>query len=399
MRFILLLLSVCVSTPSIAESDWHTSFDGTAYGYLNGTNLRSNSVLNPDNQFAQLAQRSDHLETRLNLKAESDTLLITARPIVAINNTHNTFGDQQSNEAYLSQWQVRMHVNDVMNLAAGREVLNWGVAQFRSPSSPFYFDSGRSNPVRELAGVDMLKAFWITDKQGSVQLVRVLGSGYKTPQPDIWRNAWLLKVDRHGKNWAAGLAILKTPDQSAFFGANGQFTASDALLAYAELSSATRSNALNSPANTALPFSISSESSRETTGLIGATYTFENGKSFSAEYLHDSQGYSTAEEHAYFLRADNQPAMALGLAPRLLGRDYIHMVLQSNLLESNGYWRLMMTHSITDGSNELSGYGEITVNNRLSAFAIGTVHVGNARQEFSALTESSLTLGLKVALP
>ena len=91
--------------------------------------------------------------------------------------------------------------------------------------------------------------------------------------------------------------------------------------------------------------------------------------------------------------------MALGLVPRLLGRDYIHLVWQSNLMGSSGYGRLMLTHSLTDGGKELAGYFETTVSKRISAFALGVVNGGNARQEFSALSARSVTLGLKAALP
>lgn len=390
---------VFVSTASASESDWHTSWDSTLYGYASSTAPRSDSVFNPGNQVARLAQHSDNLEARFNLKAENETLRITARPIVAMHDDRNIFGSRRHHEAYLSQWQVRMRANDVLNLAAGREVLNWGAAQFRSPSSPFYFDNGRSNPMRELSGVDVLKLSWMTDGQSSVHLVRVLDSGYTAPQPDPWRNSWLVKYDQHGEDWSTGLAALKAPDRSAFFGAHGQFTVSDALLAYTELSSATLSNALNSPADAALPFTVSMESARKTVGLLGAAYTFENGNSLNAEYLHDSHGYTADEESAYYLRAANQPGMALGLAPRLIGRDYVHLVWQSNLMESNGYGRLMLTHSLTDGGNELAGYGETSLNNRLSVFALGVVNGGNSRQEFSALIMRSLTLGVKVALP
>ena len=386
------------ATESVLESDWHTSWNGTLYGYANSTRLRSDSILNPDNQIARLAQRSNDIEARFNFKAESAALRLTARPIVALRDARNTFGREQQREAYLSQWQLRMRASDNWNLAAGREVLNWGAAQFRSPSSPFYFDNGRNNPMRELSGVDVLKVSWTTDRQGSIHLARVLDSGHTSPQPDPWRNSWLVKYDQHGEEWATGLAALKAPDRSVFFGAHGQFTVSDALLAYAELSSATQSNALNSPADAALPFSVSAESARKTTGLIGAAYTFENGHTINAEYLHDSHGYTADEESAYFLRAASQPGMALGLSPRMLGRDYVHLVWQSNLMESNHYGRLMLTHSLTDGGNELAGYIETSLNKRLSAFVLGVVNDGNAQQEFAALTARSVTLGFKVAL-
>jgi hypothetical protein len=116
------------------------------------------------------------------------------------------------------------------------------------------------------------------------------------------------------------------------------------------------------------------------------------------EYLHDSRGYNVVQEAAYFQRAVVQPSMALSLAPPLLGRDYVNLVWQSNLMESGGYQRAMWTHSLSDSGNQLTAYAETTLMPKLSAFALGMWNIGNARQEFSALFKSTITLGLKVAL-
>ena len=68
-------------------------------------------------------------------------------------------------------------------------------------------------------------------------------------------------------------------------------------------------------------------------------------------------------------------------------------------MDSDGYWRVMYTHNVTDGGNELAAYGETTLNPHLSAFATLLWNGGSARQELSALFTRSATLGLKVALP
>ena len=91
--------------------------------------------------------------------------------------------------------------------------------------------------------------------------------------------------------------------------------------------------------------------------------------------------------------------MALGLAPRLLGRDYLHLVWQANMMSETGYWRLMYTRNFTDGGNEFAGYGETTLASHLSLFLLAVLPQGNARQEFPALFQRSVTAGLKVALP
>ncbi|CAH1905067.1 conserved exported hypothetical protein [Candidatus Nitrotoga sp. HW29] len=392
-------LLVITTTASATEPDWRTSWDGTLYGYANRMNLRNNSILNPGNQVARLAERSDVAELRLNLKAENETVRFIARPISLVREMRNDFGTQQQNESYMSQWQVRVRAAESWNIAAGREVLNWGAAQFRSPASPFYFDNGRSDPMRALIGMDTLKITWTPDMQNSVNLARIVRSGYRTIRTDQWRDSWLAKFDHRGEAWSAGVVAVKTPHLPTFYGAHVQQTVNDALMLYGELGSSAQISALQSSADIAQPFTVQTPAPRHTTALIGTTYTFENGNALNIEYLHDDNGYNAAEQRAYFQRATAQPAMALGLAPRLLGRDYLHLVCLSNQMDNNGFWRLMFTHSLTDSSNQFAGYGEKTLTTRLSAIALGVWNIGNARQELSSLFAGSITLGLKVALP
>jgi len=383
MKGVALLAALFMCAASFAQaSDWHTSWDGTLYGYASHTGLRADSVLNPGNRIARLPQSSAVAEARFNFKAENDALRLTLRPIVLIQDNRNTFGGQRQNEAFLTQWQLRLHASEDWSLAAGREILNWGPAQFRSPSSPFYFDNGRSNPMRELSGVDALKISWTPNMRNTLTLARVTGAGHAAQ--NTWRDGWLLKADQRGGDWAGGLALAQTPERGLFAGWHGQFTASDALLLYAEASSSTLAHALQSPADMRLPFNIAMRSSRQTGLLAGVAYTFDNGQSLNAEVLHHGHGYRAAEENAYFARAATSPlwaVQALGYAPPLLGRDYLHLVWQSNLMESSGYWRAMATHSFTDGSNELSGYIESALTGQLSTFALAVWPSDSARQE------------------
>ncbi len=320
------------------------------------------------------------------------TVRLTARPIGLIRENRNAFGTQQRNEGYFSLWQVRVRAAESWNVAAGRDVLNWGAGQFRSPSSPFYFDNGRTDPLRELVGMDVMKLSWTPDMQSSANLVRIVRSGYGAMQPDVWRESWLAKFDQRGGGWAYGVVTVKAPHLPAFYGAHGQMTVSDALMLYGEAGSSARAFALQSSADAAQPFTVQAPSARRNAALAGAAYTFEDGKSLNAEYLHDGHGYTSAEESAYFQRAVALPGMALGLAPRLLGRDYLHLVWQANMMSETGYWRLMYTRNLTDGGNELAGYGETTLHPRLSIFALAVLPQGNARQEFSALLQRSVTL-------
>jgi hypothetical protein len=386
--------------PATAEDFvWRTSWDGTLYGYANSTVVRNDSVLNPYNQIARMPQRSDVAELRFNFKAENETVRLTARTISVTREMRNAFGTQSRSEGYASQWQVRVRAAESWNVAAGRDVLNWGAGQFRSPSSPFYFDNGRTDPMRELVGMDMMKLSWTPDMQNSTTLARVVRSGYGVGRPDAWRDSWLAKFDRREDALAYGLVVAKAPDLGAFYGAHGQYTLSDELMLYGEFGSSVLPVVLQSSADTMEPYVVESPSPRRNATLFGSSYTFEGGTSLMTEYLHDGHGYTPEEERAYFQRATTQFGLPLGLMPRLLGRDYIHAVWQANMMSETGYWRLMYTRNLTDNGNELAAYGETTVNPHLSVFALAVVSVGNARQESSVLFDRSVTAGVKIALP
>lgn len=407
-----LLLSLAQAQASEPlENAWRTSWDGTLYGYAVSQHLNSNSVLNPGNAIARLGERSEVAELRANLKAENETLRLTARPIVSVRATHNAFGTEQESDAYFSQWQLRAGVAEGWNVAGGRDVLNWGPAQFRSPSSPFYFDNGRSDPMSELVGMDSLKASWTPNRQTGLSLVRVFRTGEGSDRPagwqDPWRNSWLAKLDHRGDDWAVGAVVAKAADRPAFYGAHGQLTLNDALMLYGEIGSSVLARSLRATSDPTQAFTVLANSPRRTTALAGASWTFENGQSLAAEYLHDGHGYTRAQERAYFQRAASEPAnaaantaaIALALRPRLLGRDYVHFVWQSNLMDEGGFWRLMYTRNLTDHGQEISAYGETTLTTRISAYVMAVLPHGHGDQEAAALIDRRLTLGVKIALP
>jgi len=411
MKFIFLsLLGLTSMTllPAYADEDaWSTSWDGTIYAYPTATELRTDSLINPNNRIARLSQNSQTAEARFNFKAENDGLRLTLRPIMLWQQNSNTFGDKIQTETYLSQGQLRWRMAEAWNVAAGREVMNWGPAQFRSPSNPFYFDNGRSNPIRELSGLDAVKLSWTPDTRNSFSLAYIGSSGHYEGTTDTWRDTWLVRATKRDAKWAGGMSAAKKDGQQAFVGTDVQYTLNDAFLIYGEAGSSTRLNALQSPADSSQPFSVINESSRYTNELIGSTYTLDNGQSVSVEYLHQGHGFTSAEEAAYFDRAANATlpsgaatlGMALANAPPLLGQDYMYLVWQNNVLEGDAYWRLMLTHSNTDGGNQVSGYGEMTLNKRVTGFLLGVLALGNERQEFSSLSASIATAGIKISLP
>ena len=257
--------------------------------------------------------------------------------------------------------------------------------------------------MRELIGMDDAKLVWTPDMQHSLTLAYILDTGHfvaSAPgQTDPWRASWLAKFDQRGVDWSASAIAVGAPGLPVFLGVNGQLALNDALMLYGEAGSSAQSMALYSASDTSQPLTLQTPAARKSCSLLGLAYTFMNGSVVNSEYLHDERGYTAAQERAYFQRAPGQPGMALSFAPPLLGRDYLNLVWQSNVLENSGYSRVMLAHSLTDGGNQLAYYGETSLTGKLSLFALGVWNSGTARQEFSALFGSSMSIGLKLAIP
>ena len=412
---VLAALAALAAHAAAAADDAGFKISGSAeiWGYGTGLQRSGNSALNPDNRVAKLPSLQWTGESRINLRLRAESAEIVLRPRLLRQHTVGGSGDADTGDAYLSQGFARLRLNDALTLTGGRELLTWGPANFRSPSNPYYFDAGRTNPLRDVSGIDLARLTY-TQGAASFMLAREQSSGHLnsavTPQ-----HTTLGKVDVRGDDTLVS-ALVATPVYGApFVGSFGQATLGDAWLVYGEIGSGRRPQTLTlNAAPFGAPFSAQTPAPRQTTELIGASYTRENGQSVSLEWLHDGHGFDKAEEVAYFARAAltaNQYLAApaspfaasqlsglgrgLGQAPALLGRDYASLLWQSNPQESGLYWRLMWTANVHDRSSQASLYAEKNLSPRFNAFVALTRNLGGGETDYGNLIRTSLTVGIK----
>ncbi|OIO60948.1 MAG: hypothetical protein COX57_06000 [Alphaproteobacteria bacterium CG_4_10_14_0_2_um_filter_63_37] len=392
-----LALAVCLAaTPVWGDALWHDG-DATLYGYGQSLGVRSDSPLNPGNQFAQIPATTWTGEARLNLGAGVGDWSLHLRPIARID--HRSAGDLIRREGYLSQAELRWQISDAVGISGGRDLLTWGPAQFRSPSNPFYFDAGRSDPMRELSGLDDVKATWSPDFRAQVLLARIVGSGHF--EPIDRQNSWLLKGEYRADDWTVGWVAARRDRHPAFWGGYGQITVSDAVLLYAEFGSGARQQALQSPDNPLLPFSVATDAPRRSDWLIGGSYSFLSGETLTLEWLHQGSGFSASAYRAFFARLHNQnPSAPLALAhlPGLLGRDYLHLVAQSAPGDDDLYWRAMGSVDATHGGGAATLYLDENLDGRWGVFGLGQLPLGGGDSEFKLLYDRLLLAGMKLAL-
>jgi len=388
------------------------------WAYSTAQSPQGAGPLNPGNRVARQAQSQALLDTRAQVQGRADNYDFTLR-LRSVEQAQRVNGalDHQK-DTYLPQAYVRARPWDGWTLSAGRMLLTWGPAYLRSPSNPFYYDAGRTQPLRELSGIDAASVLY-SGSNWSLQALEVFASGHTSgPQAENFfgsqtgrarfNQTHLLKFDWRAENWLVSLIAADQDRGSAYVGGFSQWTVSEAWMVYAEAGNGRRPHTLN-PNRTAIgpPFSLSQPSARATTALAGAGYTLENGQSINFEYLHDGHGYSAGGEAAYFDAATRAAALAgpagpaqSGLAvvdaPVLLARNYAGLIWQTNPQENSRYWRLLATRNLADRSMQWNGYAEKNLNRHLTLFVNATVNSGGARDELGSLIKRSLNIGAKI---
>jgi hypothetical protein len=331
--------------------------------------------------------------------------------------------DGAHGDLYASQAFVRWRFNPDTSVVLGRQLLTWGPALFRSPSNPFYFDAGRTQPLRELSGIDAVQLSYLQPRW-SWYLGQVLGSGHvggregenfsgsQTGRAD-YAGTTLLRAERRDDALTLGGVAALQRHGAGFVGAYAAWTIDDAWMAWGEVGEGRRPAAIESAEGPLPAYEVEMPSPRAATALAGASYTFESGQSVQGEYLYDGHGLTLEQEQAYFATARQAGALlggplagpasatlqqGLQYAPASLSRHYLAFAWQSSPQDSRLFWRAMWTLNLVDHSHEPSYYVEYSMNRRISWLANVVLHRGDSNDEFGSLLHATATVGMKLLL-
>lgn len=402
------------AAPAAAAGRW--SVNAQAWGYATRQSVADDSVLNPANRIAAEAADLVTADLRFDAKYATDALDLVARPRILLQDARGDVPGATTRDDYLSQGYLRWRPLQSVAVTLGRDGIDWGPANFRSPSNPFYFDAGRTNPLRDVSGLDLARVSAVSGANGAngangtdvLTAAYVVRSGHDAPG-NPYRDTAVFKVDHRAQDSVVSLVVAPQHHGTIFLGGYGQVTIGEPWLVYVEAGSQRLPVMLQAAADadSSSPYELSAPSSRAATTLAGAAYTLQSGQTLTGELLHDGHGFGRPAERAYFDRAaefDQVPGRmataalgaALGDAPRLLARDYLYLLWQSNPNLASVYWRAGYTANLDDHSGQLSLYGEYNVAARVTLFGALAIDHGTRRTEFASLLRGTLTLGAKL---
>ena len=325
-------------------------------------------------------------------------------------------------DAYVRTGGVGCRFGEGFETRAGREVLQWGNATFRSPSNPFFVDTGKTHPIRELLGKDLLQLGWRSASGLSVSAVHHFGNAQRDDtSPGPFRATTALRVDQVDPTQSLG-AIASVREGGRWrLGGYLTRTVSDAWLLYGDASVQRGSDGLYPVADAAAPVGWrfapreSGEHAWRGAALLGAAYTFESGWSLTGEVLANTEGYDASEREraraaagaGNALFSSGTPLAAAGagvlgdaLQPRLsvIGRRYVFLQLLRTEWKNRADVALRVAHNVDDGSSQVSASLTWFIGERTQLLWFAAVNHGARDAEFSRLFRYSTLLGLRFTL-
>jgi len=318
---------------------------------------------------------------------------------------------------FVNEWLARIQVTESVFISYGRENLQWGPSSLFSPSNPFFRDNGRSNPKREVPGMDFFRLVWLPKMSWTISFIANVDEGRQGFPYYEFDKTYALKLDFSGQESYASVILSHQESDRNRLGVFGGWTATDALLIYGEGTISRGSNALY-PKKTDNPFGATMEeiddkdTSLKGTILAGGSYTLEIGPTLTIEYVHNGPGYSDGEANAYYrLRQEASDAYYLadpiqGLSKltlsqtadpklRLLRRNYIMLQYHQNDIRDVLNLTFRWTHNIDDSSGQFISIVDFFAGDHTQIFFIGGVNSGSGDTEFGTILEHHCMIGVE----
>jgi hypothetical protein len=398
------------------------SHSGQALLYALEIDPQSPSDFNPGNTFAQLPKRQANAEVRLDLSGNAGPCQSNLR----LRGRYTTSTDDEgvadvggNAEWFVNTGAVRCTIGSRFFASVGRDVLQWGSGFYASPSNPFYFETGRTDPIRELYGKDNWQVGGYIDPTTVVTLIRNFRDGRLQPDQLNYSPATALKIDWVGDVASGGIVVSRTDDGIRRIGGYGTYIYSKSVVLYADAAFGEGLRGWYTAAGgSALDWRLErrrfDRSDTAYTALFGGAYTFESGWTGTVEFLTGNEGYSRSERKAYEAAvaqaadafsaggaATAEAAQLLGtaLAPGVpyLGGNVLFLQMSRNEWNDKGDLSLRWTESLSPGrGGSFSFSAAYYLTGSVQAFALGAFNTGGERSDFGQLLRYSVLAGIRV---
>ncbi|MBN1849777.1 MAG: hypothetical protein JW932_14465 [Deltaproteobacteria bacterium] len=324
--------------------------------------------------------------------------------------------DDREDDWFINEWLCRLRVMDNFFTSYGRENLQWGPSFLFSPSNPFFSDNGRTNPKKELPGMDFARLVWLPNMEWTISLIMNMDEGRQEFTAWDFQKTYALKLDHMAPSGHAGLILAHQEEGREKIGVFGGWTTSDALLLYGDAGFSEGSHALYPVEDNNTLFGVSMQAKDQESkawkgsAVLGGAYTFLAGPTLTVEYLYNGLGYNDEQANRYFQLRQNAfdayvshlwglSRMTLSQTAdpglRFLRQNYAMLQYRQNNIRDKINLSLSWIQNLDDDSARFIANVDCYTGDHIEVFTIGSVNTGDKDTEFRTILDSFLMIGLE----
>lgn len=401
-------MSLSLAATSVyAQGEWETRWP--LVGFTQNQEFDRNSQFNPDNTIYRFYDSAQQLELRPELRYSNGGFSLDLSPRLTLEREHGRSGGQSWTER--SDWARLRYVrlqfaSGQHSLRAGRYVNLWGPSVLLSPSNPFHLDSGQTSPQFELPARDYVEYSRTLDDRFNLGALVNIGPGDQTDEQ--FHRLSALKTDYTGDVLSQSLLLSWQSDRLAI-GAYGQWTPSDSWVLYWDGEMRQGRILFAYPQGNHL----GPDDSRDwnSSMLLGASYSFQDGTTLSLEGYHNGSGLSDDEREQVFelqrgalealadptkVAAAMQTLTAVAEIPFVrMGRNYAMLRGQRSNLWDRVDLSLLQVRNLDDDSRQTTLKIDWYANDSLQLFVYWSDFHGDAQSEYGRFIDCQLTMGFR----
>ena len=153
----------------------------------------ADSTQNPNNDFLKIPRYIADLDLRPDASLSFKRLDLSIKPRMNLQwkawEDGTPKGDKDwEDDWFINEWLGRLRITDTLFVSYGRENLQWGPSYLISPSNPFFFDNGRSNPKKEVPGMDFARLVWLPKTEWTISLITNTDEGRQEFQNETFES-------------------------------------------------------------------------------------------------------------------------------------------------------------------------------------------------------------------
>ena len=253
------------SPTPLSEVDKMTKEIKEGFGYLfkaisvGNVQRPMDSTLNPNNDFLKIPRYTADLELRPDFSLNFRRLKINFKPRLDVKWEYwkegPLKGDKDASlDTFVNEWLVSLRLIEESYISYGRENLQWGPSFLISPSNPFFRETGRSNPKREVPGMDFARLIWVPSSSWTISFIANVDKGRQEFLLDDFEPTYAFKLDYTTYRKYASLIVSYQENNRASLGGFAGWTVSDAVLVYARVDPIKRDQCLISGIESRITF-------------------------------------------------------------------------------------------------------------------------------------------------